>query len=104
MDSTASDIQMERCGIQRDGGEDMAEQDRRVTTRGEPQRGEGLVAIPWQEEPREVVREAAPLRGMGEEVIEARGVLFQRAGCGWAGDTTGHDATSCLCLPCRAPL
>jgi hypothetical protein len=47
---------------------------------GPRQRGQGLVAIPRQEESREVVAEAAPLGGMGEEVIEARGVLFQRAG------------------------
>src|SRR5437773_735465 len=33
MHSTASDTQMERCGTQREGGEDMAEQDRRVTRR-----------------------------------------------------------------------
>src|SRR5205823_12744624 len=30
-DSPASDTQMERCGAQREGEEDMAEQDRRVT-------------------------------------------------------------------------
>src|SRR5207237_10482155 len=33
IDSPASDTQMERCSTQREGGEDMAEQDRRVTRR-----------------------------------------------------------------------
>jgi len=46
------------------------------------QRGQGLGAVTRQEQPGEVVPEAAALGCMGEQIIEARGVLLERAGRG----------------------
>src|SRR3989442_13416688 len=44
-DSTASDTQRERCSTQGEGGEDMPEQDRRVTRRSGPLDSDWLRSI-----------------------------------------------------------
>jgi hypothetical protein len=59
---------------------------------GAGQRGQGLVAVAGQQQPLQVGAQAAALRQPGEQRVELGGVVFQRAGCGWAGKALGHGA------------
>ncbi len=60
---------------------------------GAGQGGQRLVAVPRQQQAREVLAEPAALCQGGEQVIEACGVGFQRARSGRTRHTTGHHSS-----------
>ena len=57
---------------------------------GAGQGGQGLVAIPRQQQPLQVSPEAAALGQRTQQRVEPRRVVLQRTGCGWAGQAFGH--------------
>ncbi len=57
---------------------------------GPGQPGQGLVAIPWQQQALQVVADAATLGQAREHRIEPLGIVLQRAGCWRAGAAAGH--------------
>src|SRR5512133_2006056 len=57
---------------------------------GAGQGGQGLVAIPGQQQALQVAAQAAALGQAREQRVEPLGVVLQGAGCGWAGKALGH--------------
>jgi hypothetical protein len=61
---------------------------------GAGQGGQGLVAVPRQQQTLQVGAQAAALRQRAKQRIELGSVVLQGAGGGWAGKTLGHRGTS----------
>jgi hypothetical protein len=59
---------------------------------GAGQRGHGLVAVSWQQQPLQVGAQPAALRQPVQQGVELGGVVLQGAGGGWAGKALGHCA------------